>query len=229
MTHQENIQLYLKLGGSSKIAKDVSIPNPKNVGKLAYLLSQLSPPSEAIFEIEEVKPSTTVESVSTPLPEPPKTKSWGDFISQYPVSLHATYNDRLVYWLKACSLKIKLNALHPSEEKQAYALQKEILESVLIVEKSQTALQYYLETKRELPSESEENYNGWSQSKLITKRNNLRSNISQRKNTIQKKQSMLPNIGAPNYLSKLSSLQNKVEELRQKEIELEKLSALVKQ
>lgn len=239
MTHKEKLTIYLQNGGSQKVAKDLAIPNLQNMGKLSYLLSQmnvdLKNPTPVLAEqTTPVPPLVTPSPTQTALPKAEKkvsvlrpSKQWEDTISQYPVSMHETYNQRHSNWLTACSLKMQLNELEDHQEREAYELQKQIMRHIHAMEKCQNALHYYNETNRELPTKTEENYNGWSQSQLITKRNNLRTNISQRKNTIAKKTKELPAEGDPTRFAKLGVLQTKIEELRQKELEMEKLDSLI--
>lgn len=224
MTHSDKIKLYIKLGGDPNKVKSLTIENLQNRAALAYLMDQ----------IKIVQVSSEPEALSVPaviksevkIPAARKTK-WNDLISQYPVSLHETYNSRYKYWLESCSLKIQLNNVPEGNQKEAYRIQSEILKNIHKMDQCQAALDYYNETKSVLPTESSREFTGVPKDKLIMLRNNLRSNISQRKNTLKKKQSSLPDVGSPNYLSRLNMLQQKVEELKSKELDLEKIENLL--
>jgi hypothetical protein len=241
-THEKNIEQYLKFGGDKKIAFKYSAPTLENRAKIKYLLF-LSNKQEAegfmqeagsekpevknvvslivrqahYDKVEDQKPKTEIE----------KPKFLG-FISQYPVELHGTYNDAFSFWLKLCSLKIKLNSISAEDEKSAYEIQTDILENLSKFVQCRKVLDHFNEHKRILPTETKTDFSKFSELELDKKRRNLASLISRRKQTIAKMETDLPEISAENYRKKLASINLKKEQLEELILDEEKILGLMK-
>ena len=226
-THAENIAEYLKLGGDSKKTRSLTSATLQNRARISYLLAQL-PKTESTDQ-------THKSAIEKPNPEPqpvaiPERKKgvFSDFISQYPVELHATYKKRYEHWLEACSLKVKLNDIPEDDEEAALEIQEAIMKCFANFDDCQEALQYFNEKKRVLPTKSGKDFTAMDGRELLQARNLLRSSISKRKATIKKKQTELPDPKHPSFKTKQNALNRKLEELRDLELQEKELGRLLK-
>ena len=226
--HAKNIELYLSLGGDPKIASKHKSANLQNRAKISYLLSKI-PKSE--IKAAEEKPVIVKQSEIVNTAEPEKVESnkpkFLGLITQYPVELHQAYNDAFAYWLQICSLKIQLNAVAPEERSAAYQIQKEMMLKFQKFDKCKDALDHYQENKRIFPTVAKNDFSGLSPAELITKRINIRSSITKRRQTIDKMEQNLPEESSPDYFKKLDSLNRKRESLQQSILDEEHLTELL--
>lgn len=226
--HRENLDEYLRLGGNPKIAKQLTIESLQNRSRLSYLLSQLKPVD--IIEENAAYPEPVLITPAPPEPvQPPERKRvFTDMIFQYPAELHTAYKKRYEYWLEACSLKLKLNEIPEEDHSAAFDIQEKILKCFDNFDKCQNALDHYNKNKRIMSIDSTQDFTKLSSAELILKRNNLRTNICKRKKTIEKKRENLPDPESPDYNLKLSSLNQKLEELQDLENQESELNKLIK-
>lgn len=212
-SHRENLEEYLRLGGSSKTAKQLSLESLQNKSRISYLLSQMKP--------EDPEPD-----------EPPKVAErkgvFTDLICQYPIGLHTAFKKRYECWLEACSLKLRLNEVNSNDQEAALYLQIKILDCFDEFDKCQNALEHYKINKRIMLVESGKDFSELSPAELILKRNNIRTNITKRKKTINKKKGLLPPAGSPDFLLKSNALSQKLEELQELENIESELNKLIK-
>lgn len=229
-SHKENIEEYLRLGGSSKTAKQLTIETLQNKSRLSYLISQLKPSEHT----QESKPAAALEPIT---PEPEESKPiivserkgvFTDLICQYPVQLHSVYKKRFESWLEACSLKLKLNDIDPNNISEALDLQIKIIDSFDDFDKCQNALDRFNENNTIITVESGKDFSKLSPAEIILKRNNIRTNITKRKKTIQKKKDSLPTADSLDYIYKLNILNQKIEELQDLENQESELNKLIK-
>lgn len=230
-THQENIKLYLSLGGDTRKIKALTAATLQNRARLAYLISQLQTNEDISGQKEAIerKQKTVSESAADPAPTPVRKKGvFSDFISQYPIALHETYKKRYEHWLEACSLKVSLNEIPDQDSEAALIIQDKIMKCFSRFDACQEALDYFNEKKRVLPVKSSQDFSQLSPVELLKLRNNLRSQITKRKATIHKKHSELPDPEADNFKIKQNALNRKIEELRELELQLKEVESLLK-
>ena len=133
--------------------------------------------------------------------EPPRTKDKGelpfaptvggeqakreDLIADYPVALHGVYRAKREAWLRACSLKLTLNAVPMEEEDKARELQRQLWQLFEAMDNYDVVLQYWRDHKRILEPQKED-YSRLTPVELVQRRNTLRSNIVSREKSLAK-------------------------------------------
>lgn len=231
--HEENIKKYRELGGNENEILNLKFPSLQNRAKLVYLIKQIDSSIHKISNSEDEKLETIERNncISTvevsDIESTPSHKMLG-FISQYSVELHETYNKAFNSWLKACSLKIQLNAITQENEPEAYRIQCEIFNEFKSFDSHKKVLDFYNENKRLMPTDTISDFTNLKPLKLLQKRNNLRGLITRRRQTIEKKEAELPDKENVLYQKRLSALNKKKEELQELMLDLEKLNGLIK-
>jgi hypothetical protein len=226
--HDRNIQVYLANNGDPKIAKMYRSPSLENRAKMLHFVKNL----QDLKPLTEPEPAKQKPSIKTaeivPVQKPPISKpSFIGLISQYPVELHATYNEVYAIWLLVCSLKIQLNEVLPDDDAKAYDLQNEILKKMDRFDRCKNALDHYLEFKRVLPTQSLEDYSKLSPLQLDKEARNLTSLICRRKVTISKMEKEMVPMDDKNYNKVLAALNRKRESLEEMNLNLEKVRKLL--
>ena len=133
--------------------------------------------------------------------EPPRTKDTGelpfaptvggeqakreDLIADYPVALHGVYRAKREAWLRACSLKLTLNAVPMEEEDKARELQRQLWQLFSAMDNYDVVLQYWRDHKKILEPQKED-YSRLTPVELVQRRNTLRSNIVSREKSLAK-------------------------------------------
>ena len=133
--------------------------------------------------------------------EPPRTKDKGelpfaptvggeqakreDLIADYPVALHGVYRAKREAWLRACSLKLTLNAIPMEEEDKARELQRQLWQLFSAMDNYDVVLQYWRNHKKILEPQKED-YSRLTPVELVQRRNTLRSNIVSREKSLAK-------------------------------------------
>jgi hypothetical protein len=222
--HLHNLQIYLENGGSEKIYRQYQSPSLENRAKIAALIKNFPKRTIPAPVVKENLPEE--KSADQPVPEKPKFLG---FISQYPVELHKTYQNAFNYWLEACALKIELNSIPDEDEARALDLQIKIFEVFRKFDIQKEALDYYNEHKRILPTETKSDFSKLSSVELVTKRNTLRTLITKRKKTLDKRISELPDPTAPDFRKKQNFINRKKEELKELELQVELLNKKIKE
>lgn len=226
--HKDLLEKYLQNGGSERVARSIKVFSLQNYAKLKYEFRFLEPINESVDGRKETgderwenKDERTKNKEPTTKSQQPTTKpSFGDFISQYPVELHGTYQKRMEAWLKACSLKTQLNevSILPTDEKRAFDIQMKIYKCFQELDECQKILKHYQEHKRIMPTETKTDFSKMSELQIHSLRNNLRSNITRRKQTIEKMENDLKTTEPT--ARQLHSLNLKREQLQEKINEL---------
>ena len=108
-----------------------------------------------------------------------------DLIADYPVALHGVYRAKREAWLRACSLKITLNAIPMKEEKKAREIQRELWKLFEAMDNYDVILNYWKEHKKILEPQKED-YSHLTAIELVQRRNTLRSNIVSREKSLSK-------------------------------------------
>ena len=228
--HQQKIDLYLLNGGLQKHAIAYRSPSLQNRAKISHFLMELSKKKGFIAKLPEVSESVKEvikPSVEMPKPQSEKPKFLG-IIAQYPAELHPVYQNAYNNWIKACSLKIKLNAVDDDDEEEALEIQTEIFKIMERFDKDQAALNYYTENKRVLPTATATNFDDLSPIELMTKRNSLRGLVTRRTQTLNKRSAELPAKEDPTFRTKQNFIHNKTEELQDMILQLQKLDEMLK-
>jgi len=108
-----------------------------------------------------------------------------DLIADYPVALHGVYRAKREVWLRACSLKLTLNAIPMEEEDKARELQRQLWQLFEAMDNYDVVLQYWRDHKRILEPVRED-YSRLTPVELVQRRNTLRSNIVSREKSLAK-------------------------------------------
>lgn len=119
--------------------------------------------------------------------ESPQTDKGGraDLIADYPVALHGVYRAKREAWLRACSLKLTLNAVPMEEEDKARELQRQLWQLFSAMDNYDVVLQYWRDHKKILEPQKED-YSRLTPVELVQRRNTLRSNIVSREKSLDK-------------------------------------------
>ena len=117
---------------------------------------------------------------------PPQANSGAaDLIADYPVALHGVYRAKREAWLRACSLKLTLNAIPMEEEDKARELQRQLWQLFSAMDNYDVVLQYWRDHKKILEPQKED-YSRLTPVELVQRRNTLRSNIVSREKSLAK-------------------------------------------
>ena len=108
-----------------------------------------------------------------------------DLIADYPVALHGVYRAKREAWLRACSLKLTLNAIPMEEEDKARELQRQLWQLFDAMDNYDVVLQYWRDHKKILEPQKED-YSRLTPMELVQRRNTLRSNIVSREKSLAK-------------------------------------------
>lgn len=108
-----------------------------------------------------------------------------DLIADYPVALHGVYRAKREAWLRACSLKLTLNAIPMEEEDKARELQRQLWQLFSAMDNYDVVLQYWRDHKKILEPQKED-YSRLTPVELVQRRNTLRSNIVSRDKSLAK-------------------------------------------
>jgi len=117
--------------------------------------------------------------------EPPRANGAADLIADYPVALHGVYRAKREAWLRACSLKLTLNAVPMEEEDKARELQRQLWQLFSAMDNYDVVLQYWRDHKKILEPQKED-YSRLTPVELVQRRNTLRSNIVSREKSLAK-------------------------------------------
>ena len=108
-----------------------------------------------------------------------------DLIADYPVALHGVYRAKREAWLRACSLKLTLNAVPMEEEGKAREIQRQLWQLFSAMDNYDVVLQYWRNHKKILEPQKED-YSRLTPVELVQRRNTLRSNIVSREKSLAK-------------------------------------------
>lgn len=117
--------------------------------------------------------------------EPPQANGAADLIADYPVALHGVYRAKREAWLRACSLKLTLNAVPMEEEDKAREIQRQLWQLFSAMDNYDVVLQYWRDHKKILEPQKED-YSRLTPVELVQRRNTLRSNIVSREKSLAK-------------------------------------------
>ena len=138
-------------------------------------------------------------------------------IADYPQALHPVYLAKKNHWLKACSLKLSLNALPADQESQASALQQQLWQLFEEMDACDTVLDHWIKYKRILlptaPSQ-EEALDKLTPTQLVQRLHTLRSNIVSREKSLMKWRLQAAESEEENF-TLIEKIFRKTEELKQ--------------
>ena len=152
-----------------------------------------------------------------------------DLIADYPVALHGVYRAKREAWLRACSLKLTLNAIPMEEEDKARELQRQLWQLFSAMDNYDVVLQYWRDHKKILEPQKED-YSRLTPVELVQRRNTLRSNIVSREKSLAKWEEQVKSEGGKSGRS-LWVLQEKIarkrEEVAQMKLQVKEIEKLV--
>ena len=161
--------------------------------------------------------------------EPPWANGAADLIADYPVALHGVYRAKREAWLRACSLKLTLNAISMEEEDKARELQRQLWQLFDAMDNYDVVLQYWRDHKKILEPQKED-YSRLTPVELVQRRNTLRSNIVSREKSLAKWEAQAKG-GEGMTVRSLWVLQEKIarkrEEVAQMKLQVKEIEKLV--
>ena len=220
--YKEKYQLLLieleRLGG--KIQGVYSFYSLENEAKVRQEIKRLQ--STRVISIPE-KPLQNTTSNNEKQQE---KSSFSELIASYPPALHSVFFRKKDAWLKACSLKIQLNQLQPTQEEKARVLQFKIWKLFEQMDTDDIILEHWKKHKRILTEE--EDFSNLSPVELVQKRNTLRSNIVSREKSLQKWIEIIETNKEKASFTLKEKIIRKTEELKQLKMKVKKLDELIK-
>ena len=143
-----------------------------------------------LIKERSAQPTCAPESQSTSTRGEPPQKSGEpakktDWIADYPVALHGVYRAKQEAWLRACSLKLTLNAVPMEDEVKACEIQRQLWQLFETMDNCDVMLQYWRDHKKILEP-VQEDYSRLTPMELVQRRNTLRSNIVSREKSLAK-------------------------------------------
>ncbi|WP_277124657.1 hypothetical protein [Capnocytophaga gingivalis] len=143
-----------------------------------------------LIKERSAQPTCAPESQIAPTSGEPPQKSGepakkADFIADYPVALHGVYRAKQEAWLRACSLKLTLNAIPMEDEVKACEIQRQLWQLFETMDNYDVVLQYWRDHKKILEP-VQEDYSRLTPMELVQRRNTLRSNIVSREKSLAK-------------------------------------------
>lgn len=208
-----------RLGG--KIQGVYSFYSLENEAKVRQEIKRLQ--STRVISIPE-KPLQNTTSNNEKQQE---KSSFSELIASYPPALHSVFFRKKDAWLKACSLKIQLNQLQPTQEEKARVLQFKIWKLFEQMDTDDIILEHWKKHKRIL-TEEEEDFSNLSPVELVQKRNTLRSNIVSREKSLQKWIVIMETNKEKASFTLKEKIIRKTEELKQLKMKVKKLNELIK-
>ena len=101
------------------------------------------------------------------------------------MALHGVYRAKQEAWLRACSLKLTLNAVPMEDEVKACEIQRQLWQLFETMDNCDVMLQYWRDHKKILEP-VQEDYSLLTPMELVQRRNTLRSNIVSREKSLAK-------------------------------------------
>lgn len=232
--YHEGILLYQKQKGHSVnlVRLFLKKESLKNLEKLKYELSKFKEP-ELKKEVDKPTPKTEkvnlqVDFLPKPTNQQPTTTSQYFYrLNQLDPKLHPLAIKQRNDFQTAISLKLKLNALHPSEEGEALKLCLQIEDLFDAIETSQKVLDHYVQHKVVL-NVSARTYHDYTGGQLADARRNKRTSVTKFKkkvNTLEQKLNTKLPLTEKNKIE--VQLQKAQESLLRHEMDLQELNDLI--
>ena len=205
---------YERLGGNLQgVPRFYSL---ENEAKLRREMSKLANKPISQLENEPISPCGS-HQIDKSENSPCGSHQIDKLISDYPQTLHPVYFAKKNHWLKACSLKLSLNALPADQESQARTLQQQLWQLFEEMDACDTVLDHWLKYKRILlpaaPSQ-EEALDKLSPTQLVQRLHTLRSNIVSREKSLIKWRLQAAESEGENF-TLIEKIFRKTEELKQ--------------
>lgn len=218
--YNTGVQLYIRLGGNPNLIRlFLKRENKWNRNKLTYELKKFEDVEEPEPEDVPVKKPSVNESAKFLKSKP---------ISYYPPELHEVYLNRIKTFLKACSLKVQLNALDENDTLKSLEFQNEIWELFEANDNCWKILNHYEHTKQVLPVKSKSDFSELSPQKRVKKLHQLYANRSKRAKTILKMKNKLKVLEEGVSRRRLEyRINKKLAELQQMDLDIDKLKELI--
>ena len=205
---------YERLGGNLQgVPRFYSL---ENEAKLRREMSKLANKPISQLENEPISPCGS-HQIDKSENSPCGSHQIDKLIFDYPQTLHPVYFAKKNHWLKACSLKLSLNALPADQESQARTLQQQLWQLFEEMDACDTVLDHWLKYKRILlpaaPSQ-EEALDKLSPTQLVQRLHTLRSNIVSREKSLIKWRLQAAESEGENF-TLIEKIFRKTEELKQ--------------
>ena len=205
---------YERLGGNLQgVPRFYSL---ENEAKLRREMSKLANKPISQLENEPISPCGS-HQIDKSENSPCGSHQIDKLIFDYPQTLHPVYFAKKNHWLKACSLKLSLNALPADQESQARTLQQQLWQLFEEMDACDTVLDHWLKYKRILlpaaPSQ-EETLDKFSPTQLVQRLHTLRSNIVSREKSLIKWRLQAAESEGENF-TLIEKIFRKTEELKQ--------------
>ncbi len=227
--YKKLIREYLEKGGSqSFIDKQSPVYSLQNEAKLRFELRKLNAKHNNSIDKSKIDTSKT-EVVTSNKKVATSLENLNDvgFISEYPVDLHSVYLERKQKFIAACSLKMRLNEVPDDDNETAYHIQLQIMKCFDFIDKANEVLNHYRKFKRILPLKNEVDFSKLTRAEMIQQRNRLRSNISNRQNTIKKLEQQVAKASSKDKVRLNSKLTQKIEQLNELKLQVDELNKLI--
>lgn len=179
--YDAGVALYLKNGKDKGLLRVFKMRKSAfNLRKLKYELAKMK--TERLSENK----TAGLENDKKAIKSPERTVITSKPISHYPESLHEIYQLRIHTFLRAASLKLRLNDVAEDNSEASLVLQIEIWELVKVNQNCWRILNHYDATGEILPTKSESDFSQLSEMEIVNQRQRLYVNVSKRRKTIKK-------------------------------------------
>lgn len=235
MNYKENYKILLEklkgFGVAEKLLQSLSFYSLSNEAKLRAELKKFltpkaspTPPKEGLLDTEKNSDIHTTHSLSKGEERGEASGEASGLITDFPLELHWVYRQKKELFLQACSLKIILNSLADSDTENALKIQQQIFNLFEKMDSLSEILDHWTAHKRILKLKTDTDFSLLSPMDLLQKRNTLRSNLTSRKKTLEKLKAT-----NDNSLKMKDKIIKKQEEIKEIELQVEKLNSLIKE
>lgn len=235
-SYADGVKLYALLPNCSNLMlKSFRVENFSNSLQLKYELkralnSGFNPKLSEITEISEKPEIKEVPQQKISHEDLAKQSERTEFpketMAMYPMELHSVYRERISNFYKACELKMKLNSLQPSQEKEALGLILQIEKLWDLIDRAWMVLEHWKDTARIMPFSESVDFSKYSAVQLVNEKSLMEVRISKRQKTLDKIYADLE--ANPEDRLKANQYNKKKEELEQLKIDLETIKKLLK-
>lgn len=225
--YDQGVKLFKSKGGAPALVRVFETRKGAfNARKLKVELSKMRDKDVVIQKNKVVPIRVSAEKIK----QSPENKTiTSKPISAYPVELHEVYNFRIQTFLKAASLKIRLNDIPDDDQENALAIQLQIWELLKKNEKCWSILDHYDATGQILPFATKKDFSRLTHEQCFNKRQRLYVNVSKRKKTIEKMQAEYLQETKEAVKERLAEkILQKQKELQERQNDIDELTEIIK-